>query len=265
MRQTLFFYIFPLLIPFILEGATSYVDYDLDGVDDAIDQCPNTPFDVLVDRFGCNMEKQKKGRLTLQAGFNRNIDSSYDNSTLLNLYLGYTYKNWDISLSSANYNTNPGTIVDLEDDIFLTAGYTFYNDNLQTRIFAGTKFAFLENTDRDNDYYVGTNITYMFNKKQDIFAYYSYTLSGDSDTVHYKNFHTFSVGTGYYVTPQWYNALSYSYVSSYYTGGESYQTLSWYSTYMMNSNTYIAFNYAYGLNESSYDHTFSLSIGAFFE
>jgi hypothetical protein len=252
----------------LLQAATAYTDNDLDGVDDAVDLCPNTPFDVLVNEHGCDMNKRISGKLLLQAGTNINTDAYYDNSTLLNLYLDYSYRNWDISLSSANYNTtNLSTVVDAEDDLFLTVGYTIRSDKLVTKLSLGTKFAFLkeEGKERDNDYYASVNFDYTFNDKQNLFAFYSYTLSGDSKRVDYKNFHTVSVGTGYSITPEWYSSLSYNYASSYYEGAKAYRTLSWFNVYMLTSGTYLSFNYAYGINEEAYDHTFSFAIGAIFE
>jgi hypothetical protein len=71
--------------------------------------------------------------------------------------------------------------------------------------------------------------------------------------------------TGYAITPSWYTSLSYNYASSYYSGGEDYQSLSWFNAYMLTKSVYISLNYAYGLNDTSYDHTFSFAIGAFFE
>jgi predicted porin len=263
--------IFSILIIYtgILSASTQYVDYDLDGVDDSIDLCPNTPFDVLVDAHGCNIEKKAlPGKLLIQAGVNRHTDAVYENTTLLNFFADYSYQNWDISLSSATYNTsNLTTIVDAEDDLFLTVGYTFHKEGLTTKIMGGTKFASMEDsgTDRDNDWYAAVNLDYTLNNKVNLFGYYSYTISGDSSTIDYKNFHTVSVGAGYSITPLWYSSLSYNYASVYYSGGESYQSLSWFNAYMLTKSVYISLNYAYGLNDTSYDHTFSFAIGAFFE
>jgi len=253
----------------IVTAATNYVDYDLDGVDDSVDLCPNSSFDVLVDAHGCSIEKKAlPGKLLVQVGVNHNTDDIYDNSTLLNFFADYTYRKWDFSLSSANYNTsNLTTIVDAEDDLFLTVGYTFQTEALTTKIMAGTKFAFMQdsNSERDNDWYAAFNLDYRLNDKVNIFGYYSYTISSDSPSIDYKNFHTVSAGAGYAVNPSWYTSLSYNYASAYYVGAENYQSLSWFNAYMLTQSVYLSLNYAYGLNEESYDHTFSFAIGAFFE
>lgn len=53
-----------------------YVDSDLDGVDDSVDKCPNTPFSDLVDESGCTIksliEEKKSARETRSKSvFNR--------------------------------------------------------------------------------------------------------------------------------------------------------------------------------------------------
>jgi len=261
----------PIIIIFssILSAATSYVDYDLDGVDDSIDLCPNTPFDVLVDSRGCDMEKRiLPGKLLLQVGVNQNMDDLYEDTTLLNFFADYSYGNWDLSLSTANYNTNNlTTVIDAEDDLFLTLGYTFHTQKATTKVMAGTKFAFMQESgnDRDNDWYAALNIDYQLNENINLFSYYSYTLSSDSSNIDYENFHTLSAGAGYTITPTWYSSLSYNYVSTYYDGGDNYQSLSWFNAYMLTSSVYLSLNYAYGFNDESYDHTVSFAIGAFFE
>jgi len=48
-----------ILIVFNLYG---YIDSDLDGVDDSIDRCPNTPFSDLVDKYGCSIKSLVKNK-----------------------------------------------------------------------------------------------------------------------------------------------------------------------------------------------------------
>jgi len=257
-----------LLLPYFLYAA--YVDNDLDGVDDSVDLCPNTPFEILVDEKGCNIAKKRSfvnGSWTLQAGVSRNIDTLYDDTSLLNLYLDYKTGSWDIAISSNNTNTGRSGIVDLEDDLFVTVGYSFRYDKIDLRLFGGTKFAFMqeERNSRDNDYYGGFNVDYTVNNTYDIFAYYSYTLSSDSPNIDYTNFHSLSLGAGHYIRDNLYGALSYNYIGSYYEGGKDYRSLSLYAIYLFGERTFFSFNYAYGLNASSYDHSILLNFGVRFE
>jgi len=258
-----------LLYTGILSASAHYVDNDLDGVDDMVDMCPHTPFDVLVDAQGCALKQHTlQGKLLIQASVNRNLDTTYKNTTQMSFFADYSYHDWDFSLATANYHTdNLTTIIDAEDDLFLTVGYTFHDSSTTTKIMAGTKFAFMQesNNSRNNDWFVAFDLNYQANEDIDLFSYYSYTISSNSTYTNYQNFHTLCIGAGYTVTPTWYSALSYNYISRYYDTGESYQSLSWLNTYMITPSLYLSLNYAYGLNDESYDHILSISIGAFFE
>ena len=44
-----------LLLPLLLSGCLFAIDSDMDGVDDAQDQCMNTPFSDLVNAKGCTI------------------------------------------------------------------------------------------------------------------------------------------------------------------------------------------------------------------
>lgn len=101
--------------------------------------------------------------------------------------------------------------------------------------------------------------------KNIIFFSITVTFSGDSPTIDYKNFHSSSIGTGYALTPKWYSAISYSYSTSYYRDAEAYQAISWFNSYALSKDFYAAFNYAYTLDDISYDHIISFSIGVNFD
>jgi len=51
-----------LLLILIVFNLYGYTDTDLDGVDDSIDKCPNTPFTDLVDKNGCSIKSLVKNK-----------------------------------------------------------------------------------------------------------------------------------------------------------------------------------------------------------
>jgi len=61
-----------VLVSLLLGTGLSFAfkDSDLDGVEDSVDRCPNTPLLELVDRFGCPLRKEKL-YLRLGGGFLR--------------------------------------------------------------------------------------------------------------------------------------------------------------------------------------------------
>lgn len=245
----------------------AYVDNDLDGVDDSIDHCLNTPFDELVDERGCPLDKVFPGKIIFQIGSDVSFNQIDDPVSNLNIYANYMIDRWNFSISNSNYYvTNLSNDVE-ENNLYLTAGYTYIKENTRTRFSVGTKFDLTdrESGDKDNDFYASINFEYFPDNKQNIFFYYSYTLSGDSSLIDYENFHSVSIGSGYSVTDQWYTALSYNYANSYYPDTGDYRALSWFNSYRFTSTVYATLNYAHTFDDISYSHIVTFNIGAYFD
>ena len=246
-----------------------YTDSDIDGVDDSVDLCPGTPFDELVDKHGCSQNKLFPGKLIVQIGSDTSFNQIDDTVSNLNIYANYMIKEWNFSIANSNYYvTNLSNDV-AENNLYLTAGYTFVKDNIRTRFSVGTKFD-LSNwesreQERDNDYYASVNVEYFFQKKHNLFFYYSYTASGDSDVIDYENFHSVSAGYGYSVTDKWYTALSYNYAQNYYPDTDDYRAVSWYNAYRFNKSVYATLNYSHTFDDISYSHIVTFTIGAYFD
>jgi len=246
----------------------AYEDQDIDGVDDSKDLCADTPFDVIVDERGCPYDKKYPGKITLQLGSDISFNTLSATSSNLNLFVNYDYGHWSFSLSSSNYSTtNINTITRSENSLYFTAGYLFQTPSFNTKVSMGTKFYLTGDgtSGRDNDYFSSVNFDYFINTKQNIFFYYSYTISGDSPTMDYNNFYSCSAGTGYALTDKWYSALSYSYSGSAYSKNEAYKALSWFNAYTVSKDLFVTCNYAYTLDKLSYDHIISFNIGVHFE
>jgi hypothetical protein len=261
-------FFFTLLFTLLLSSSLqAYTDMDLDGVDDSMDLCLDTPFDLIVDARGCPYDKTFLGKLTLQIGGDFSFDSDSDDTSNLNLLLNYSYRNWNISLSDTNYETtNLNELGENTNNLYLTAGYLFAYESWSSRLSVGTKFDLGSHENRrDNDFYASVNLEYSLNNRQTVFLYYSYTLSGDSSNIDYDNFHSTSLGTGYAVTQKWYSALSYNHATAYYPGYDDYRALSWFNSYTLSENVYLTCNYAYALDDLSYDHIISLNLGVHFD
>jgi len=264
-----------LLLLLYSSALSANQDYDIDGVEDSVDKCPNTPFDKLVNKFGCPKDESYYGSLTFKLGSDINIDKDYEQINNLNFYLNYRYDRWDMSISNANYTVldTPSNIFKETGNIYIATGYTFEKDSLHTKISIGTKIA-TSQTDEYSDTYTGTgeddyfttiNLNYFINNQQNIFLYYGYTLSGDSSDIDYKNTNTFSIGSGYAFNNSWYSSLSYEHSSSIYDDVDAYKALSWFNSYSFSKSYFATINYAYALNDLSYDHAFSIKLGVYFE
>ena len=257
-----------IILTLISVSLHAYEDQDIDGVADSKDLCPNTPFDVVVNEEGCPNEKLFPGKLTLQIGSDLSFNTTSDISHNLNLFTNYHYNKWDFSLSSSNYNfTNLNTTTNSETDLYFTVGYLFQYKNLNTKLSLGTKFAFMDedNMDRDNDYYASINLDYYLSQKHNTFFYYNHTLSGQGTDIKYNDLNSYSLGTGYMFTPNWYSTVAYNYSDTLFTDTESYKALSWFNSYNFTKDVYATLNYAYTLNDSTSRHIVSLNLGVHFE
>lgn len=253
-----------LLITFMLcSYLFSYQDSDIDGVEDFQDHCPNTSFDKLVDEFGCPQDSSYIGSFTLKVGSDISTDKDYEQINNFNVYLNYNYNRWDLSISNTNYEVLDTTTNEFSDtnDIYISGGYLFKTSSLYTKISLGTKMS----TDETDDYFASTNLNYFLNLKQNIFMYYSYSINGDTSYTDYQNTNSLSIGSGYAISNNLYTSLAYEFSSSIYSDGENYSALSWFNSYNFSEEYFATFNYAYALNELSYDHTFSVKLGVYFE
>ena len=233
----------------------AYTDYDVDGVDDSIDQCLNTPFDVLVDAQGCDSEKQAHGLWTFALGTLYTEDREGESISNVLFALDYQYKAWDFSLSS--FKEINSAFPDRPNALYTTLGYTKVFTDKSTATFSiGTKQLTMQ-----DDYYIGIDSTYSVSEKQNLHLYYNYTIAQDSTMQKFDNFHTVSLGTGRYMSERWYATLSYDYASSPYGDSTTYQALTLDNTWMITSKIYVVGTYSYGLNDDTNQHTISLQLG----
>ncbi len=265
----MYFLRFILTLTLFYNAALAYTDNDIDGVDDSIDQCLNTPFDELVNEKGCSLDKSYNGTLTLKLGSDISFDTFSDKTTNFNIFANYRYNNWDVSLSNSNYSTYDSfnETSSSAGDLYLSGGYLFKSKEFNTKVSLGTKVATADEDvgTGENDYFTSVNFDYFVNQRQDIFLYYGYTISGDSVDVDYEDYSSFSLGSGYAVNNKWYSSLSYDYSGSQYPDGETYRSLSFFNSYEFSKQFFATLNYSHGLDDISYDHTISLKFGVRFE
>ena len=257
------------LIFFFKSQLWSYQDSDIDGVDDTIDICPDTPFDKIVDTNGCPEDESYWGALTLQLGSDISIDEENNQINNYSFFGNYNYKKWNFSISNnqqTTYDSNNNRSVD-GGDLYLNLGYQFDYEKFQSNISLGTKVAIADKSigTGENDYFSSIDINYLTHQELMLFTQISYTLTGDSSTVNYQNSFAYSLGIGEMITSNWYTALSYDYAKSIYSNTENYQSLSWLNSYSFSDNYFLNLNYTHGIDSLSYPHTFSLKLGVTFE
>ena len=268
------FFLFSLIIATSL---FAYEDSDLDGVDDIVDKCPNTPFSELVDINGCTTKT-----LFSDHHYDIIIGTSYSDSDYQTLnkadtlatsiQVDYYYKNFSIGASTSYFSTKGDTNSDKGlYDSYINFSYQFMpKDFFIVRVLGGFILPTYSSSFNNNniDYYASINLSYNIDKVN-IFGGISYTLIEDDDvnssvTLQYQNTLAFSAGAGYYVTDSLYTSLSYNTSDSIYQSIEDIKTLSLYAYYSIDEHLFGTLSYAKGISDSASDNYLSMRIGYYF-
>jgi len=239
--------------------AYAYSDYDVDGVEDSIDLCPHTPFDKLVDEDGCEEGKGYQGSWSLQTGMMIAVDTN--NSTLSNarISIQYTYKKWDISLSTFR-DIDPLPDEDSQT-LYMSIGHTQnFWDEVEVNVALGMKYSSAQ-----NDYYATLNMIHSLDSDRYVSFFYSYTLPEDSTLQKYNNYHTLSLGYSQQITAIYLTGLSYQFSTASTVDTNAYHALTWENTLRLSERYYLLGSYSLGLSEDASDHLFNLQFGVDFD
>ncbi|NPA59905.1 MAG: DUF3187 domain-containing protein [Epsilonproteobacteria bacterium] len=249
-------------------------DFDMDGVEDVKDSCPNTPMSDLVDINGCTIKSLVSPHhfdIIFGLNYTQTDYESLGNSDTFDgsLQVDYYYKDFSIQASTSYYSSSSDLYSDSGiADSFIGAYYKIYPLNDLSVLFGGGLILPTNDSSIDNnnvDYTASLNLSYML-EKVNIFGGYSYTIINDDDTidVKYQDTNSYSLGVGFYPTQELYLSGSFNSSSSIYKNVDDINTLSVYAFYTINTNWFTNFSYAYGLSDSASDNYLSLKLGYYF-
>ena len=268
----------------------AFTDSDLDGVDDSVDKCPNTPFMDIVDINGCTKKSLLKNPAATASKhhFDIIVGASYsgtdynqlnrNDTTATSLQADYYYKDLSVQASTSYYHskdtngrTNNGFY-----DTFVGASYRIRaTKDLKFYVGAGALLPTYDTSLNNNntDYKASASFSYYLDKIN-IFGGYSYTQVNDDDVVvvgnngttayNYQNTNSFNGGIGIYATNRLYLSASYFEGDSIYFGYEKIKSASLYGYYTIDSHWFATFSYARGLSNTATDNYASIRLGYFF-
>lgn len=250
---------------------SAYSDYDMDGVDDSNDRCPNTPFNELVDIKGCTVKtlaSEHHFDVIYGLSFSEADYTSTPKSDTLSqsLQIDYYYQNFSLQASSSYYDSDSDSGM---NDSFVGAYYKLSPENELTLRFGVGAIIPTYDTELDNnnmDFIGSANFSYML-KSINLFGGYSYTVINDDDVlgiVSYQNTSSYSGGVGFYPLKNLYMSGSYNNSESIYKGSEDIETLSLYTFYSINANWFTNLSYSYGLSDSASDNAIAVRLGYYF-
>jgi len=260
----------PLLLFVAAVSQAAGGDRDFDGVDDARDRCPGTPFELTVSADGCAVEQR-----TTSAVFIAGIGTSYARGTYggpdtvdslsadvsAALYLGDFYAS---ALGGYSFRGADDPTVSSDDgggfsDLFLAAGYTFA-PTTDLYLTPGIHVKLATAGDGlgtgENDYGASLQALYRLGDA-DVYALYGYTVTGDSAEVSYRDIAFGSFGAGMYTANRSYLSLSYDVSQAYVAGVEDLQSLTLFGVFPLYDTLSLQATYSLGLSDSASAHYLS--------
>jgi len=271
----------------------AYSDVDMDGVEDSVDQCPNTSLTELVDINGCTIKDLSSPHhydIILGASYSQISPVTQEKTDTMagSVQVDYYYKNFSVQVSTAFFNSESSLVSNSgQTDSFIGAYYLLKPlSGLSLRLGGGALLPTYQSDINNNntDFTASLSASYLY-KDFNLFGSYSYTMINDDDfsytdttsatvNVTYQNTNAFNLGAGFYPTAKLYTSLSYNSSDSIYeafvssTTGRStvepLESISAYLFYTLDKNWFTTANYAYGLSDSASDHYLSLRVGYYF-
>jgi len=243
-----------LIILFTSILSATFLDDDMDGVENQDDLCPNTPFFAIVDKRGCTIKKLKveeKPSFSISTGYFYAKDDLVQKSYFLNL--SFFYKNFSGYIESSKSDIED---ISSQDDTVISLSYT-YKRLLSYTFTTGAYLPTDDKKDNKTDTFYKLKISYA-KDRFDTFVSYKKTLMNDPKTTDTNSYY---IGAGYNFTNSLYSWLTLSRTNSIYDKDISlnYSTLN--ITYDLTNNFYISTSISKGLNSQSIDKSFSFSLG----
>lgn len=191
-------------------------DEDFDGVSDAMDRCPHTPFLNEVDAHGCtttiltlpNEAEYDSMTLTLGYGFSINEElvgrERQDTGTI---QLGYYKNHWSYSLKTG-YFTHQIKSGMIDTTLKIKKRFTLQK-KLKLGLGIGIKLPTYRFTGNRTDYTLYSSLSYYPSRNLSFFGGFSHTFVEDQKVITpLQDTNSGYIGTGYFFTPSLYGNLS---------------------------------------------------------
>ena len=251
---------FILLLSLLFVHLSASVDSDMDGVDNDMDKCPNTPFFELVDKAGCTTEKiaaKEVDHYDIMLGAAYVKMNNGETDTVVSFVADYYYENWIFTLFTqpySQYNNYDGA------DLYLSVNYKMIMDNFTIKFGPGIVFPIGSDSSNETDYFLNVNVNYKIDKF-DLTFYYKYTFMNHTST---QNIHTKVVSIGYYLFDTTYVNLAYSTEKSIYEGIENVDNTAIMLNHAITEHWFTNLRFTYGLSDSANDSSTTINVGYYF-
>ncbi|WP_457596260.1 hypothetical protein [Hydrogenimonas sp.] len=242
----------------------AYVDSDLDGVEDSLDRCPNTPLYDLVDQKGCSVESLlSPHHFALLLGLNM-----AGGTTTQTLELDYAYERFSLQAYGAfDYDTQSDESG--FNDTYLWVYYDLYPaSGWVVRPGAGVVVPAYDPPDTDNradwglSLYLGrdvgaatfyTEVRYLFVEDRSL-----------DDAWRFRDTLGATLGAQWWVAPTWRLGAAYDRTRSRYEGNDNLQSATIWVDWIGDEGWMALASYTRGLAGTAYDNYVALQVGYYF-
>jgi len=238
----------------------SYQDSDLDGVEDSKDKCPNTPFFVLVDKYGCPVKeippKRRRIKYYFKFGFSHSRDKNYE-ANYLTASIALSSKKFYVSLRTKYYTF----VSNLGSGLGNTSFYISYRKSFDNvNIFPGLRVTLPTGEDNIVSNYLSYAPSVFLNYYVGNIDLFMYVERNFTEDLNKKDTWLFSGGFGYIFGEKLYSSLSVDFVES--SLRNAYNTYAnVYILYNVTSKIFTTVYISKGISEFAVDRTLSLKIG----
>jgi len=260
MRMILIF-----LMVFFSVLVADFIDNDLDGVDDRVDKCLDTPFNALVDEDGCptkmlDISYKERTKYDFYTEISKIKDGSYQDFGQL-FYYSISKNRYYLTVSSLlNGVGDENNIYDVTIKVkkYYNIFYNFYvSGGVGLKI--PTKNISNNKNRIDIPFYLSAN--YSFDNKS-LFIGGSYTIINDkSDYLDYKNNNFIYAGFSYSTKN---SLMSINYMVDKDRFDKTSKSLGFVIYFTPSDFHYISFGFVKGLNSYAIDSTYSFGVGKTF-
>ena len=254
----------------------AYQDTDMDGVEDTLDKCPNTPFTALADQDGCTTQSLVSPNhfdIIVGQSYSRMNDVGDTKSVAhaTSLQVDYYRNNFAASISTSHYafDTNGtrqssgmnNTIASMS--LNNRMGDTTLSTTLGA-IFPTYKTGYNNET---IDPFIAVGLNHSLSQNFDLFGGYTYTLIREKDipsTVYYNNTGAFYAGLRGTFGDSFSLSASYNQSDSMFVGAEKIQSASLFAYAQLTSHWFTTLSTSYGLSDAASKYDGTLRLGYYF-
>ncbi|MBN2816285.1 MAG: hypothetical protein JXQ67_06340 [Campylobacterales bacterium] len=249
----------------------AYTDTDWDGVEDAFDECPQTPFSELVNAKGCtiqNVGPMWSGDVIVgvSSSDTNSIAVEKTNTTTLSLQADLYYKQWWIQGVISHYNFNGTTSTSGMEDSVINL---FYNIPLSEKITFIPGVGVVLPTYKTGYGNEAMDYTFMAELQaslsSNLYGYmgYGYVVVNDSDIVDasYQNANAYHVGMGYMISSHTNASLQYHVNDSIYVNDPKSESISVGIAHKFSYNWFATVEYSKYINDSLGSYYTALRVG----